>query len=255
MDDTQTNAPGPYTGQQFNMTPAIEQSMLGRAQTYLSQGDVTTAAKALPPDYTIDAKTGQIRPQTWWERNGETTKFLLTAAAGLGGAYFLQGLSVAQAADAATAPAGASGAAGVNAGMNVGGTAGGVGVGETGAVSGLSDSGFGGTTVPATSTVSQVGNLVPATTGGTSLANTALNAAGTASPLMKAIAALGGTSLGALINQSGQSTAVPSQLSDLLNIATQRANTQTPLFNAVNKGYYDMLPNFAKTGQPGGTGG
>ena len=41
---------------------------------------------------------------------------------------------------------------------------------------------------------------------------------------------------------------MPPQLTQLLDLAMQRASSQTPLFNATQKGFYDMLPNFAKQG-------
>lgn len=85
----------------INITPAMQQQMLARANALIAKGDYASAGKALPPDYTIDGKSGQVRPKTWWERNGETTKFLLGAAASLAGGYYLQGLQGAQAADAA----------------------------------------------------------------------------------------------------------------------------------------------------------
>ncbi len=68
------------------------------------------------------------------------------------------------------------------------------------------------------------------------------------SPLMKTLAGLGGLGLGQVAGHLTNQT--PSQLTDLLNIATQRAQAQNPLFNAANTGTYTMLPNFAKTGPP-----
>lgn len=64
-------------------------------------------------------------------------------------------------------------------------------------------------------------------------------AAGASGPLIgKALGAMGGS-------------VAPPQLSQLLQMGVDRATTQTPLFNAMTSGAYQMLPDFAKTG--GGT--
>jgi hypothetical protein len=68
------------------------------------------------------------------------------------------------------------------------------------------------------------------------------------SNLIKALAGVGGMVGGNALANSGAQNAVPPQLSQLLDLSMQRANSQTPLFNATQKGFYDMLPNFAKTG-------
>lgn len=68
------------------------------------------------------------------------------------------------------------------------------------------------------------------------------------SKLLKALAGIGGLVGGHALGNAGAENAVPPQLSQLLDLSMQRANRQTPLFNATQKGFYDMLPNFAKTG-------
>lgn len=68
------------------------------------------------------------------------------------------------------------------------------------------------------------------------------------SPLIKALAGVGGLLGGKALANQGQANAVPPQLNQLLDLSMQRANAQTPLFNAANKGLYDMLPDFAKKG-------
>lgn len=69
--------------------------------------------------------------------------------------------------------------------------------------------------------------------------------------LLKALAAAGGTlGVNALANKSAQN-AVPPQLTQLMNTSVNRTQYQNPLFQAANQGVYAMLPNFAKTGNPG----
>jgi hypothetical protein len=68
------------------------------------------------------------------------------------------------------------------------------------------------------------------------------------SPLLKALAGVGGLIGGKALGNMGQANAVPPQLSQLLDLAMQRANAQTPMFNAANAGQYAMLPDFAKKG-------
>lgn len=73
------------------------------------------------------------------------------------------------------------------------------------------------------------------------------------SPLLKALAGVGGLLGGKLLGGDPNDN-VPPQLTQLLDLAMQRANAQTPLFNATQKGFYDMLPTFAKNGRPPGGG-
>jgi hypothetical protein len=68
------------------------------------------------------------------------------------------------------------------------------------------------------------------------------------STLFKALAGIGGLVGGQALGGAATQNTVPPELSQLLQLAMQRANAQTPLFNAVNQGQYDMLPNFAKKG-------
>lgn len=68
------------------------------------------------------------------------------------------------------------------------------------------------------------------------------------SPLLKALAGVGGLIGGKALQDHTQQNAIPPQLQQLLDLSMQRANAQTPLFNAANKGMYDMLPDFAKKG-------
>lgn len=75
--------------------------------------------------------------------------------------------------------------------------------------------------------------------------NTAANGL-TTSKLLQALATLGGLVGGHALASKAASNAVPSQLTDLLNLSVDRAKSQTPLFNAVNSGAYQMLPNFSK---------
>lgn len=67
------------------------------------------------------------------------------------------------------------------------------------------------------------------------------------SPLLKTLAGVGGL-LGGKALAGDPNDSVPPQLSQLLDLAMQRATSQTPLFNATQKGFYDMLPTFAKQG-------
>jgi hypothetical protein len=78
----------------------------------------------------------------------------------------------------------------------------------------------------------------------------ALSAGGAASPLMKALAGIGGLAGGAIGGHIGAANAVPQQLTDLLDVMSKRTQAQNPLFNAVNSGLYQMLPTYAKTGGP-----
>lgn len=66
------------------------------------------------------------------------------------------------------------------------------------------------------------------------------------SPLLKTLAGVGGLLGGKYLGDQASQNAVPPQLTQLLDLAMQRANSQTPLFNATQKGFYDMLPTFAK---------
>ncbi len=67
------------------------------------------------------------------------------------------------------------------------------------------------------------------------------------SPLLKTLAGVGGLIGGKFLGGDPNDN-VPPQLTQLLDLAMQRANSQTPLFNATQKGFYDMLPTFAKQG-------
>lgn len=66
---------------QFDITPAMQQQMLRRAQQALASGDANGAMRALPPDYTLDQDSGQIREKTFWEQHGDTIKFMGQAGA------------------------------------------------------------------------------------------------------------------------------------------------------------------------------
>lgn len=72
--------------------------------------------------------------------------------------------------------------------------------------------------------------------------------------LLKGLVGAGGAIGGHLLSQNAAQNAVPPQLTQLLNIGTNRAQYQNPLFQAMNQGVYQMLPDFAKTGNPGLTG-
>lgn len=69
--------------------------------------------------------------------------------------------------------------------------------------------------------------------------------------LLKALAGVGGALGGRALANNAAQQAVPPQLTSLLNMGVNRAQYQNPLFQAVNQGVYDMLPNFSKTGNPG----
>lgn len=68
------------------------------------------------------------------------------------------------------------------------------------------------------------------------------------STLLKAIAGIGGAVGGNALAKNAQANAIPPQLNQLLDLSLQRANAQTPLFNAAQSGLYQMLPDFAKKG-------
>jgi hypothetical protein len=72
-----------------------------------------------------------------------------------------------------------------------------------------------------------------------------------AQQLAKAFALLaGGVGGRAIANSQGNplTSAVPPELSQLLQMSNQRYAYQNPLFQATTQGAYDMLPDFAKTG-------
>lgn len=90
------------------------------------------------------------------------------------------------------------------------------------------------------------------TPGGVGTAGTGATAATAAtspvSKLLQALVGVGGLTAGKLIANNSQNSAVPPQLSQLLDMGVQRAQYQNPLFQAMTSGAYQMLPNFAKTG-------
>ena len=91
------------------------------------------------------------------------------------------------------------------------------------------------------------GNPLGPTNGGTSSATSN----DFYSQLAKALAALaGGVGGRAIANSQGNplTSAVPPQLSQLLDQSVQRQAYQNPLYQATTQGVYDMLPDFAKTG-------
>lgn len=71
--------------------------------------------------------------------------------------------------------------------------------------------------------------------------------AGAGGKILQALTALGGAGLGHVLSgQAGQGN-VPPELQQMLQMALQRGKYQQPLFEAANRGMYDMLPNFART--------
>jgi hypothetical protein len=64
---------------------------------------------------------------------------------------------------------------------------------------------------------------------------------------------LAGLTAGKLYGNSAANNAIPPQLSQLLDMSVNRAQTQQPLFNAATSGMYQMLPDFAKNGAGLGT--
>jgi len=84
------------------------------------------------------------------------------------------------------------------------------------------------------------------TVAGTGIGSGVGSALATSSPLMKALAGIGGGIFGQLTSHALNQP--PSQLTDLLDLATQRAHAQTPLFNAVQQGTWTSLPNYATQG-------
>lgn len=68
------------------------------------------------------------------------------------------------------------------------------------------------------------------------------------SKLLQALVGGGGAIAGKLLADNAASSAVPPQLSQLLDMGVQRAQYQNPLFQAMTSGAYQMLPDFAKTG-------
>ncbi len=70
----------------------------------------------------------------------------------------------------------------------------------------------------------------------------------TSNHLIQGLTALAGVLAGHASTSGAGQANVPPQLSQLLNMSTQRAAYQNPLFQAVNQGVYGMLPNFARQG-------
>lgn len=83
---------------------------------------------------------------------------------------------------------------------------------------------------------------------GTAQATTATSATAL-QKLLQTVAGVGGLTAGHLLAGNAQNSAVPPQLSQLLDMGVQRAQYQNPLFQAMTSGAYQMLPDFAKTGQ------
>ena len=67
-------------------------------------------------------------------------------------------------------------------------------------------------------------------------------------PWLAAVLGVGGAVAGRAVGNSSASNNVPPELSQLAQIATQRAAYQNPVFQATNQGIYGMLPDFAKQG-------
>ena len=68
------------------------------------------------------------------------------------------------------------------------------------------------------------------------------------SPAAAALASILGLTLGRTAGQSSAAGNIPPQLSQLLDMSAQRAQSQNPLFSAATSGMYQMLPDFAKGG-------
>lgn len=105
------------------------------------------------------------------------------------------------------------------------------------------------------------GNFVGDSTVTDATGTSALGTAGTAGSsaaiqkLLQALIGAGGVIAGHVAATSGAGSAVPPQLSQLLQTGVNRAQYQNPLFQAMTNGAYQMLPDFAKTGTkpPSGT--
>ncbi len=95
----------------------------------------------IPEGEVVDTETGDIRSQDWVERHPILTAVLVTAGFAGGGAAI--GALAAGGGAAAGAGAGAASGSGAGVAGGAGATGAGVGIGETGAVSGLAGSGFG----------------------------------------------------------------------------------------------------------------
>jgi hypothetical protein len=142
-----------------------------------------------------------------------------------------------------------SGAAG--AGVGVGETAGGFGVG------GLSATSLG---VPATAGLGTAGGAATGATiagaGGTAASKilqqaTDQNAdASTAQRVAGLLAGVGGLFGGKALGNSMNQDNIPPELSQLLALSLDRAKSQQGLFNQVNSGVSQMLPNFASSAAP-----
>lgn len=152
------------------------------------------------------------------------------------------------AAPALAAAAGGGGAAGSAAGAGAGvGTAGG-GTATTAAGAG---SLAGGAKVGIASTLTGIGKKVATDAAGNAVNN--LTGGGPApqsggSKTAEMMALLGGLLAGQALKKNGAAGNVPPELSQLLQLGTQRAQAQQPMFNAVNQGVFSMLPNYAKDG-------
>jgi hypothetical protein len=162
-------------------------------------------------------------------------------------------------------PALFGGGGGAAAGAGASGAAGGVGIGETGAVTGLAGSGFGGAagaaTLPSVATAPFAGALpggaasgsVPAATAGATGVGGILKAIASHPDLLKALAA-GGVGLAARATAPQQpdlgsnSAVYPQELKDLLAMAISRMKDQQPLADAVNRQSLAGLPSYAKGG-------
>lgn len=96
-------------------------------------------------------------------------------------------------------------------------------------------------------------NMAATAAAGAPPAALAATGAGTAAlmgtPLGKLLTALFGLGTGFATRGLAGNAAnanVPPQLSQLLDLSVQRAQSQQPLFNAMTNGLYQMLPNFAR---------
>jgi len=126
-----------------------------------------------------------------------------------------------------------------------------------GAAAGASAAGaFGGGSAAASGSAPAAGGAGAATKIATGVAtnaasnavNTAMGTQGSGSKTAEVMALLGGLLSGKLIANHGASANVPPQLSQLLDLGTQRAQAQQPTFNAVNQGIFKMLPTSATQG-------
>jgi len=126
---------------------------------------------------------------------------------------------------------------------------GGIGLGSEGAGAGVAGANTGGAIAAGAGAVGS--GSAPAV--GTAAGSATSKALTSGQKVEGLLAGLGGLIGGKVLGDQLGGNSTPPELQQLLQLALERAKSQQPLFNQINSGVSQMLPNFAsKAGLPGG---